>query len=287
MPAPAIRGLPCTAGIGLRAPHYREVLHHLPALGWVEVHSENFFGGGAALHTLLRVREHYPISLHGVGLGLASPDALDAKHMADLRRLCDTVQPACVSEHLSWNNVGGAFINDLLPFPYTREALISVAAKVEQVQDALQRPLLLENISSYLLFGQNEMAFGRSEMDEGAFLTEISRRTGCAILFDVNNLYVNARNLGVDAEAYIKSLPAAAVAEYHLAGHSTREGFLVDTHSARVCDEVWALYEFALQHIGERPTLIEWDSDIPELAVLLGEAAQAQKYMEHRHEYAA
>lgn len=285
MPVPAIHGpsraagLPCTAGIGLRAPHYGEVLQHLPALGWVEVHSENFFGGGTALQTLRRVREHYPLSLHGVGLGLASPTALDAKHLSDLRHLCDVVQPACVSEHLSWNSVDGVFINDLLPFPYTREALDRVAAKVEQVQDTLQRPLLVENLSSYV-------SFARSEMDEGAFLSELVRRSGCAILLDINNLYVNARNLGVDAQAYIKSLPVAAVAEYHLAGHDARDGCLVDTHSAKVSAEVWALYEFALRHIGTRPTLIEWDTDIPALQVLQGEAAQAQAYMECCHEHA-
>lgn len=282
MSAPAISGLartaglPCSAGIGLRAPHYREVLEHLPNLNWVEVHSENFFGGGAALHTLLRVREHYPISLHGVGLGLASPTALDAKHLSDLRHLCDVVQPACVSEHLSWNSVDGVFINDLLPFPYTRSALDRVTTKVEQVQETLQRPLLLENLSSYV-------SFTHSEMDEGYFLSELVRRTGCAILFDINNLYVNARNLGVDAQAYINSLPAAAVAEYHLAGHDERDGCLVDTHSAKVCAEVWALYACALSHIGARPTLIEWDADIPALEILQGEAAQAQAYMEHCH----
>ncbi len=286
MPAPAIprpsctTGLPDTAGIGLRAPHYREVLEHLPTLGWVEVHSENFFGGGAALHTLLRVREHYPLSLHGVGLGLASPDGLDTRHLSDLRRLCDAVQPACVSEHLSWNNVDGMFINDLLPFPYTRTALDGVAAKVEQVQDALQRPLLLENLSSYV-------SFHNSEMDEGAFLTELAHRTGCAILLDINNLYVNARNLAVDAQAYIKSLPVAAVAEYHLAGHSTCDGRLVDTHSAKICGEVWELYTYALSTIGIRPTLIEWDTDIPALEVLSGEAEQAQAHMGHCHEYVA
>ncbi len=273
MNRPATNTLPSAAGIGLRAPHYREVLDTLPALGWVEVHSENFFGGGAPLHTLLRVREHYPVSLHGVGLGLASVTPLDASHLSALARLCADVQPAAVSEHLCWNAVDGMVINDLLPFPYTCEALDHVARRVDQVQEMLGRQLLVENLSSYL-------SFSHSEMTEGEFLAELTRRTGCGILFDVENLYVNARNLGVDADAFIKAIPAAAVKEYHLAGYSMRDGCLVDTHDHPVYPEVWDLYESVLRHIGPRPTLIEWDTDIPELAVLLGEAAKARQRLE-------
>lgn len=272
--------LPCIAGIGLRAPHYREVLENLPKLGWVEVHSENFFGGGAPLHTLLKVREHYPVSLHGVGMGLASTAPLDQAHLSALRRLCESVQPAAVSEHLCWNTAAGMTINDLLPFPYTHEALSHVASRVEQVQEKLGRQLLVENLSSYL-------SFSHSEMTEGEFLAELTRRTGCGILFDVENLYVNVRNLGVDAEAFIKAIPAEAVREYHLAGYSIRDGCLVDTHDHPVYPEVWALYEYALQQIGPRPTLIEWDSDIPALPVLMGEAAKAQQRMEDVHVCAA
>ena len=271
---PAIQTLPCVAGIGLRAPHYREVIQNLPDLDWVEVHSENFLGGGAAVRTLLQVREHYPVSLHGVGSGLASPDALDINHLQALRRLCDAAQPASVSEHLCWNAVSGTVVNDLLPFPYTQAALQHITARVHQVQETLGRRILIENLSSYL-------AFNSSEMNEGEFLAELANRTACSILFDVNNLYVNARNLGVDANAFIKTLPTAAVAEYHLAGHSSQDGCLVDTHSARVCAEVWQLYETALRHIGPRPTLIEWDTDIPALSVLQNEAAQAQHYLDH------
>jgi uncharacterized protein (UPF0276 family) len=276
MKTPANQTLPCIAGIGLRAPHYHEVLNSLPKLGWVEVHSENFFGGGAPLRTLSKVREHYPVSLHGVGMGLASATPLDQEHLTALRRLCDTVQPAAVSEHLCWNTVAGMVINDLLPFPYTQEALFNVISRVEQVQEKLGRQLLVENLSSYLSFTQ-------SEMSEGEFLAELTRRTGCGILFDVENLYVNARNLGVDAEAFIKAIPAEAVKEYHLAGFSARDGCLVDTHDHPVYPEVWMLYEFALQHIGPRPTLIEWDSDIPALPVLMGEAAKAQQRLEGCH----
>lgn len=273
MGSPVTNSLPCTAGIGLRAPHYREVLHDRPALGWVEVHSENHLDGGAPLHTLLKVREQYPVSLHGVGMGLASSAPPDWNHLSALRRLCDAVQPAAVSEHLSWNATDGIVINDLLPFPYTEASLSSVAIRVDQVQERLGRQLLIENLSSYLLFS-------RSEMSEGEFLAELSRRTGCAILLDINNLYVNSRNLGVDARAYIQRMPADSVSEYHLAGHSVQDGCLVDTHSSRVCVEVWDLYQFALEKIGARPTLIEWDNDIPELSVLLDEAKQAQVYLE-------
>lgn len=268
--------LPCTAGIGLRAPHYREILQTLPALGWVEAHSENFFGGGAPLHTLLKVRAHYPVSLHGVGMGLASSSPLDWQHLSALRKLCDAVQPAAVSEHLCWNAAAGLVVNDLLPFPYTEAALSRVAIRIEQVQEKLGRRLLVENLSSYL-------SFPHSAMSEGEFLAELVRRTGCGILFDVENLYVNTRNLGVDAAAFIDAIPAAAVQEYHLAGYSVRDGCLVDTHDHPVYPEVWELYEYALRKIGPRPTLIEWDSDLPPLPVLLGEAAQAQRRMEECH----
>jgi len=219
------------------------------------------------------VAQHYPVSLHGVGMGLASPDPLDAEHLRELRQLCDAVGPASVSEHLCWNSVGGIAINDLLPFPYTRAALDHVAARVQQVQDVLGRRILIENLSYYI-------AFRESEMREEEFLAELAARSGCGILFDVNNLFVNTVNLGVDAEAFIRAIPAGAVGEYHLAGPSLMDGCLVDTHSAPVYDAVWALYEDALRHIGKRPTLIEWDVDIPALAVLQGEARKAQRRMD-------
>ncbi|MFA6969921.1 MAG: DUF692 domain-containing protein [Gallionella sp.] len=277
MSRPATGLLPCVAGVGLRAPHYREVLETIPALGWVEVHNENFFGGGAQLHTLLKVREHYPVSLHGVGMGLASTTPLDMAHLSALHRLCDVVQPAAVSEHLCWNTANGMVVNDLLPFPYTQQSLAHVARRVEQVQEKLGRSLLVENLSSYL-------SFNHSEMTEGEFLAELTRRTGCGILFDVENLYVNVRNLGVDARAFIKAIPHEAVKEYHLAGYSIRDGCLVDTHNYPVYPEVWELYEYVLQQIGPRPTLIEWDSDIPALPVLLNEAAKAQLRMDACHD---
>ena len=267
--------LPCVAGIGLRAPHYREVLANLPKLGWVEVHSENFFGGGAQLGTLLKVREHYPVSLHGVGMGLASVTPLDSAHLSELKVLCDRIAPQAVSEHLSWNSAPGYVINDLLPFPYTVDALDRVARRIDRVQEVLGRRLLVENLSSYL-------CFSGSDMTEGEFLAELVGRTGCGILFDVENLYVNACNLGVDAEGFIDAIPRDAVGEYHLAGYSVRDGCLVDTHDHPVYPEVWRLFERVLQKLGPRPTLIEWDSDIPDLSVLMGEAAKVQRRLEHR-----
>jgi uncharacterized protein (UPF0276 family) len=272
MGAPA--SLPCSAGIGLRAVHYREVLQNLPKLNWVEVHSENFFGGGASLRILESVRESYPISLHGVGMGLASSDPLDRNHLQNLFALCERIEPSSVSEHLCWNAAGGMVVNDLLPFPYTPEALSFFSDRVNQVQEKLKRQLLVENLSSYLCFSQ-------SEMTEGEFLGELARRTGCGILFDVENLYVNARNLGVDAHAFIDAIPADAVKEYHLAGFSVREGCLVDTHDHPVHPEVWELYQTVLQRIGPRPTLIEWDGDIPPLPVLRAEAEKAQRHLVH------
>lgn len=273
-PAPA--PLPCSAGIGLRAPHTRELLARRPKVGWVEVHSENFFGGGAPLATLLQVRAHYPVSLHGVGMGLASADALDPKHLSALRRLCDAVEPAVVSEHLSWNRANGAVFNDLLPFPYTPEALDHVAAKVQQAQDALGRTLLLENLSAYLTFPQ-------SHMTEGEFLAALARRTGCGLLVDLQNLHVNTVNLDTDALAHLDALPPDRVLEYHLAGASPQEGILVDTHDAPVDEATWALYAQALERIGPRPTLIEWDQDLPHLPVLLSEAQKAQRRLEACH----
>jgi len=268
--------LPCVASIGLRAAHYQEVLSTLPPLQWVEVHSENFFGGGAARATLRAVREHYEVSLHGVGMGLASPDPLNMQHLHALQSLCEEIQPAAVSEHLCWNQTGGQVVPDLLPFPLTAAALAHVAEKVMRAQDCLKRPLLLENLSSYVQFSE-------SEMSEAEFLAELVRYTGCGILLDVENLYVNSRNLGIDAAAYLQALPARAVAQYHLAGYSEREGCLVDTHDHAVFEPVWALFEQTLSKIGPRPALIEWDAQLPALAVLRGEVQRAQSYLEGCH----
>ena len=266
------------AGIGLRSPHYGAFLEQRPLLPLVEVHSENFFGGGRHLEVLLQVRQDTPVSLHGVGLSLGSTDPLSERHVRALKDLADRVEPALVSDHLCWSSVGGVYVNDLLPLPYTREALAHVAARVWQVQDALGRRLLVENVSSYL-----ELA--GAEMPEWDFMAELARRTGCGLLLDINNVYVSARNHGFDPGTYLDAMPAEAVGEMHLAGHSVNRiplaageelELLIDTHSRPVADPVWDLYAYAVQRMGARPTIIEWDADLPTLEVLLGEAARAE-----------
>ncbi len=258
------------AGIGLRQPHYRAVFERRPALGFLEVHSENFFlDGGASMHALERARAAYPISLHGVGLSLGSADRLADAHLAKLKRLVERVQPALISEHLCWGGVGGVHFNDLLPLPHTREALALLADRVDRVQVELGRQILVENVSAYV-------EYRGAEMSETAFLAELARRSGCGVLLDINNLYVNAINFGFDPVASLAELAGTHVGEIHLAGHSTVDDCLVDTHGAPVCDPVWALYEEACRRFGARPTLIEWDTDLPALDVLLAEAASAQ-----------
>jgi uncharacterized protein (UPF0276 family) len=258
-----------TVGIGLRQPHYREVFERKQALGFLEVHSENFFlDGGASMHALERARAAYPISLHGVGLSLGSADALAQAHLAKLRRLIDRVEPALVSEHLSWSSLGTRHFNDLLPMPQTREVLALLTERVDRVQSVLKRSILIENVSAYIEFRD-------SDMTDTALLNELARRTGCGILFDVNNLYVNAVNFGFDPMVRLAELNPAAIGEIHLAGHTAVDGCLIDTHGAQVCGDVWALFEEACKRFGPKPTLIEWDTDLPALDVLLGEAATA------------
>ena len=277
--------LPANAGIGLRAPHHREVLAAPPAVGWLEVHSENFFGpGGEPLRVLEAVRARYPVSLHGVGLSLGSADDLSLRHLRKLKQLADRIEPAAISEHLCWSSIDQRFVNDLLPLPYTRAALDHVCARVGQAQDYLGRRLLVENVSSYL-------RFAGAEMPEWEFVAEVSRRSGCGILLDVNNIYVSACNHGFRAQDFLAAMPAAAVAEIHLAGFEQEGHLLIDTHSRPVHEPVWQLYAEALGRFGAVPTLIEWDNDIPELAVLIGEAYKAQRLLdaatEVRHALAA
>lgn len=270
----AFSTLPVAAGIGLRAPHVREVLASRPAMAWFEVHSENYFAdGGPALAALDRIRGDYPVSLHGVGMSLGSTDPLDHDHVAKLKRLIARVEPALVSEHLCWGGVGGRHFNDLLPLPHTDEALDHVCGRVARVQDLLGREIAVENVSAYI-------AFGESTMTEAAFVANVARRTGCKLLLDVNNVYVNAVNHGFDADAYIATIPPAAVAEYHLGGFEASDACLIDTHGAPVAADVWALYARTVARIGPRPTLIEWDTALPAFAVLEAEARSAQKILE-------
>jgi uncharacterized protein len=266
--------LPAAAGIGLRAPHVAGVLGGRPRVAWFEVHSENYYvDGGPALAALLRIRADYPLSLHGVGMSLGSTDPLDRTHLAKLARLIARTEPAAVSEHLCWSSIGGRHLNDLLPLPYTEEALDHVCARVAEIQDAIGGELLVENVSSYV-------AFADATIPEWEFVAAVARRTGCKLLCDVNNIHVNAVNHGFDADAYLAALPPAAIAEIHLAGFDASGPCLIDSHGAPVAPEVWALYARALERFGAQPTLIEWDTDLPAFAVLQAEAAKAQTILE-------
>ena len=260
------------AGIGLRSPHLAEIHDTRPAVGWLEIHGENYMGGGPALRALERLRRDYPISVHGVGLSLGSAEDLDATHLERLARLVERLQPALVSEHLSWSVSGGAYLNHLLPLPYTDETLAVVSGHVARVQERLGRAILVENPSGYLRFHEGT----RSEAE---FLATLARRTGCGLLCDVNNIHVTCTNLGGEPDAYLAALPADAIHEIHLAGHAVNDAdgrpILIDDHGSPVAPPVWRLYERALARFGARPTLIEWDTDVPPLAVLLGEAAAA------------
>jgi len=266
--------LPPREGIGLRAAHYRELLATRPNVGWLEVHSENYFGaGGQPLHYLERAREHYPLSLHGVGLSLGSVGPLDREHLRRLRALAQRMEPAVVSEHLCWGSFGGRHVNDLVPLPYTEEALEVVSAHIREAQDFLGREILIENVSSYL-------QFAHSTIPEWEFLVEAARRGGCGILLDVNNIYVSSANHAFDAARYLGAIPAPLVREIHLAGFDRGPDCLIDTHGTRVAEPVWSLYRKALDRFGRVPTLIEWDTDIPDLAVLVEEAHKARTMME-------
>ena len=271
---------PARAGIGLRAPHYRELLDTLPDIGWLEVHSENYFGGGRPLWFLEQLRVRYPVSLHGVGMALGAAVRLDPAHLARLKALIERIDPGLVSEHLSWGAVTGRHLNDLLPLPYTEEALEQVCAHIAQVQDFLGRRILVENISSYLRWKHDTIP-------EWEFVAEIARRSGCGLLLDVNNIYVSAVNHGFDARTYLGAIPAACVEEIHLAGFDEGEQCLIDTHGKRVSAPVWQLYRETVVRLGPRPTLIEWDTDLPALGVLLDEAATAQAILETDYALAA
>lgn len=262
--------LPRMAGIGLRPPHLAEVIDTRPDVAWFEVHAENYFGGGANLAALCKVREHYPLSLHGVGLGLGSATPLDREHLQRFRQLIDAIAPQAVSEHLCWNRLDDECFNDLLPLPYSDAALAWMTERVDIAQDILGQPLLIENLSSYV-------AFADDTIPEGEFLAELARRSGCGLLLDVNNLYVNEHNLGRDARAAIAALPSHAVAEIHIAGFEERDdGLWLDTHGTPVRDAVWNLLDVALARFGALPVLLERDTHLPSFAELQAEAARAQ-----------
>jgi len=256
-------------GVGLRAPHYRQFLEQLPRVGWLEVHTENYLSrSGWDWHVLRQLRRDYPFSLHGVGLGLGSARGFSETHLERVQALVDAVEPVLVSEHLCWSALHDRHLNDLLPLTLNGAALALLCERVGRVQDVLGRQILLENVSAYVRFRADTMS-------EAAFLAEVSRRTGCGLLLDVNNLYVNQCNHGEDALAAIAALPVGSVAEIHLAGHLATPHALIDHHGARVAPPVWDLYRAALARFGQIPTAIEWDTDIPALDVLLAEADRA------------
>jgi uncharacterized protein (UPF0276 family) len=266
--------LPPLTGIGLRSPHVAEVAATRPAIAWLEVHTENYLRPGPGVKALDDLRRDYPIALHGVGLSLGSAEGLDRRHLARVRALAGRIEPAAVSEHLAWSIAGGVYLNHLLPLPYTEETLDLVCRHVDQAQDALGRPILVENPSGYL-------RFATSTIPEPQFLGEIARRTGCGLLCDVNNVHVTCANFGLDPVAWLDAVSPAIVGEIHLAGHARNDAdgqvVLIDDHGSRVGPEVWALFAHAVRRLGPVPALVEWDTDLPPLSVLLEEARAADQ----------
>ncbi|MBI6630753.1 MNIO family bufferin maturase [Pontibaca salina] len=274
--------LPVAAGVGFKPEHFEAIRAAAPALGFFEVHAENYMGAGGLPHLQLeRLRADYALSLHGVGLSIGGAEGLDSAHLVRLKILCQRYQPDSFSEHLAWSSHGGAYLNDLLPLPYTEETLAQVCRHVAQVQEELGRQMLLENPSTYVLFEQ-------STIPETEFLAEVVRRTGCGLLLDVNNVFVSATNHRTDALAYLADFPMEAVGELHLGGHDEEElpsgPLLIDAHGSPVADPVWELYGAVLDQTGPLPTLIEWDNDVPDWPVLLAEATRAQAVLDRRKE---
>ena len=257
-------------GVGLRRQHYRHVLETRPKVDWFEVIAENFMvAGGRALEVLEGVRANYPIAMHGVSMSIGSTDPLNRDYLRQLRALARRFEPAWISDHLCWTGVAGRNLHDLLPLPYTEEAIGHVAARIRNVQDALERPILIENVSSY-------MAFADSTMTEWEFISAIANEADCGILLDINNIFVSAFNHRFDANEYIDAVPAERVVQYHLAGHSDHGTYLLDTHDHPIRDEVWALYQRAARRFGAVSAMVEWDDNIPEFAELAQIAERAR-----------
>lgn len=267
------------AGVGLRSPHLAEIARDRPATGFLEIHAENYLAASPARQAVETLRQDYELSIHAVGLSLGSADGLDQLHLDRVAALIERLQPALVSDHLAWSVSDGRYFNDLLPLPYTEEALQVVARNVERLQEKIGRQVLVENPSCYL-------AFNHSTLTEPEFLSELTRRTGCGLLLDANNIAVTAHNLRLDPASWLNGLPAAAIGEYHLAGHAMNEAdgetILIDDHGSRVSDGVWSLFQEIVRRYGPRPTLIEWDTDLPALGVLLEEARRAGQALDAR-----
>lgn len=272
-------GLPARPGVGYKAQHLSAIMADPGPVRWLEIHAENYMGaGGRPLAQLRHLAERFPISVHGVGLSIGGEGPLDRDHLARLRTLCDWLKPASFSEHLAWSTHDGAFLNDLLPLPYTPATLAKVCDHINEVQDTLGRRMLLENPSTYL-------AFAETSMGEVEFLTEIARHTGCGLLLDVNNVYVSGVNQNYDPVGYLEDFPLHLVGEIHLGGHDEDRDdqgnrLLIDSHGAEVVDPVWALYARLIARAGALPTLIEWDNDVPDWPVLAAEAARAARVLE-------
>jgi len=270
-----ISNLPARAGVGFKPAHFRDILAAVQPIGFFEVHAENYMGAGGPPHAQLgALRERYALSVHGVGLSIGSMQPLDRDHLARLKVLCDQYQPESFSEHLAWSSHGDVYFNDLLPLPYTRQTLARVAEHVDEVQTALGRMMLLENPSTYVRFAE-------STIPEVDFLAELSKRTGCGLLLDVNNAFVSAKNHGTQPLSYLDSFPFDRVKEIHLGGHDEEVDdagapLLIDTHGSLVADAVWTLYAHVIAHAGPIATLIEWDNDVPDWATLRAEAVVAQ-----------
>ena len=269
------RRMPHAAGVGLRLPHLAEVTATLPALGWLEIHPENFLANPHATEMLGELSRHYPISVHTVGISIGSVEGIDHAHLARLRALVDAVDPMLVSGHLAWSTHEGTYLNDLLPLPYDDATLRLLATHLDQVQQGLGRPYVVENPSSYV-------ALAASTMSELEFLNELVHRTGCQLLCDVSNVFLSGHNMGYDPYPFIDGLPAGAIRELHLGGFTPEDDeaspgaeLLVDTHATAITEPVWDLYAHALRRFGSTPTIIEWDNDLPTLATLLSEATRA------------
>jgi len=273
--APRARTLPARSGLGLKPEHFHSILETLPDLGFFEIHAENYMvEGGPYHHYLAKIRSHYPLSIHGVGLSIGAEAGLDEAHLDRLAALIKRYEPQSFSEHLAWSSHGGVFLNDLLPLPYHAETLHRVCAHIDRVQERLQRRMLLENPATYVEFADS--TFGEAD-----FIGELVRRTGCGLLLDVSNVHVSCVNHGRDPQAFITALPLAATGQIHLAGFArdvdaAGDPLLIDSHGAAVADEVWRLYRFALEMLGPVPTLIERDNDVPAFPVLLAEARKAE-----------
>lgn len=278
--------IPGAPGIGLRGQHYQELLESKPAIGWLEIHCENYFGaGGAPLYYLKKLRDFYPVSFHGVGLSVGSVDPLDKKHLESLKNLIERFDPGLVSEHLSWGSFNGQHFNDLLPLPYTEESLRHLTVRIAEIQEVLGHQILIENPSSYL-------QYSHSTIPEEEFIVALAEAADCKILLDINNVYVSSVNHGYAASKYLDRIPTDLVGEIHLAGHTRKcidgRELLIDDHASAVSNEVWELYQLFVQSRLKRvPVLIEWDSQIPPLQVLLDQASHAGEIAEATHVHVA